>query len=98
MTIRLMVLISTQPGRRQDQVTAFERLVPLVRAETGCLRYDLHAVEGDDDRLVILEEWATQADLDAHGVAPHMVEAAEANADFRAGPAEAIFLSPEPLV
>jgi quinol monooxygenase YgiN len=97
MSLHLVVVITTQPGRGQEQVEAFARLAPLVRAEAGCLQYDLHSVAGNPDRFVILEEWASKADLEAHGRAPHMVEAGAANAGLRAGPAQVMVLSAAPL-
>ncbi|UZJ24745.1 antibiotic biosynthesis monooxygenase [Rhodococcus antarcticus] len=98
MSLRLVVVITTQPGRGQEQVEAFARLAPLVRAEAGCLQYDLHSVGGDPDRFVLLEEWASRAELDAHGRSPHMVEAGAANGGLRAGPAQVMVLSATPLV
>lgn len=85
--IRLVVIINTQPGRGADQLAAFEKLAPLVRAESGCIQYDLHPVVGNADTFVLIETWAFRAALDAHSVAPHMQAAARHNPTFRAGPA-----------
>lgn len=90
-------MITTQPGRGQEQVAAFERLAPIVRAEQGCLRYDLHRVSGDADRFVLLEEWASKEALAAHDVTPHMIEADAASPAFRAGPAQVIELAAQPV-
>lgn len=94
MPVRLLVSITTQPGSGDQQRAAFARLAPLVRAEAGCLQYDLYSVHGDPDRFVLLELWASREDLAAHGTAPHMVEAARASHGFRAGPAELVELDP----
>ncbi|GAA1250936.1 hypothetical protein GCM10009665_47020 [Kitasatospora nipponensis] len=95
--VHLLVLISTLPGRGQEQVAAFERLAPIVRAEEGCLRYDLHQVSGEPDRFVLIERWASRAALAAHDASAHMVEADAAGPAFRAGPAEVIELDADPL-
>ncbi|MFD0279778.1 putative quinol monooxygenase [Kitasatospora sp. NPDC127111] len=95
--VRLLVLITTLPGRGQEQIAAYERLAPVVRAEDGCLQYDLHQVEGDPDRFVLVEHWASRSALAAHDVTPHMIEADAASPAFRAGPAEVIELAPDPL-
>ncbi|MDK9499230.1 putative quinol monooxygenase [Streptomyces katrae] len=95
--VQLLVLITTLPGRGAEQVAAYERLAPVVRAEEGCLRYDLHGVSGDPDRFVLIERWASQAALAAHDAAPHMVESDAACAAFRAGPAEVLRLDADPL-
>jgi len=95
--IRLVILIATLPGHGPQQIDAFERLAPIVRAEDGCLQYDLHRVSGDPDRFVLIERWASKAALAAHDAAPHMVEADAANKAFRVGPAEVIELVAEPV-
>ncbi|MFG2989563.1 putative quinol monooxygenase [Streptomyces sp. NPDC048257] len=95
--VQLVIHIDTLPGRGQEQVTAFERLAPIVRAEAGCLQYDLHRVSGEADRFVLIERWSSQAALAAHDATPHMIEADAAGPAFRAGPAEVIRLDAEPL-
>ncbi|WP_189335476.1 putative quinol monooxygenase [Actinoplanes ianthinogenes] len=95
--LRVIVLIETLPGRGADQADAYTALAPLVRAEPGCLRYDMHAVEGDPDRFVLIEEWASAEALQAHDIAPHMREADLANRAFRAGPAVVLPLTPAPI-
>ncbi|MET9397062.1 putative quinol monooxygenase [Kitasatospora sp. NPDC002965] len=95
--IKLVILITTLPGRGREQIAAFERLAPIVRAEPGCLQYDLHQVSGEPDRFVLIERWSSKETLAAHDVAPHMIEADAASPTFRAGPAEVIQLVAEPL-
>jgi quinol monooxygenase YgiN len=97
MTVRLVVSILTQPGKSADQIDAFARLAPVVRAEPGCLQYDLHRVIDDPDRFVLLEAWESDAALLAHQGAPHMLEADAAKVEFRAAPAETVRLSPDPV-
>ncbi|WP_314245835.1 putative quinol monooxygenase [Streptomyces kutzneri] len=95
--VQLVILINTLPGRGREQVAAFERLAPVVRAEAGCLQYDLHQVSGEPDRFVLIERWSSQAALEAHDATPHMAEADAASPAFRAGPAEVIRLVADPL-
>lgn len=90
--VRLVVMINTQPGKGSQQLAAFQALAPKVRAEHGCLLYDLHPVVGNPDSFVLIEKWASKAALDAHHVAPHMVAAAQHNPSFRAGPATVLLL------
>jgi quinol monooxygenase YgiN len=98
MSVRLLVTITVQPGLRDQQIAAFDRLAPLVRAEEGCLRYELLAVAGDPERFVIDEEWESRTALAAHSAAEHMLAASAANAAFRAGPAEVVELVPADAV
>ncbi|MDY0834356.1 MULTISPECIES: putative quinol monooxygenase [unclassified Pseudomonas] len=92
--VRLVVIINTQPGRGADQLAAFAGLAPLVRAEAGCIQYDLHPVDGNSDSFVLIETWASKAALKDHHAAPHMLEAAKHNPTFRAGPANVLVLEP----
>lgn len=90
--VKLVVLISTQAGRGQDQIDAFEKLAPLVRDEEGCIQYDLHPVDGQPDQFVLLERWASKAALEAHAASAHMAAASKHNPTFRAGPATVLHL------
>jgi len=47
-------------------------LVAASHTEEGCLRYTLNRDVSDPSRLLIVEVWRSQADLDAHFQAPHM--------------------------
>ena len=86
--VQLVVLIRTQTGKGAEQVAAFKRLAPLVHAEAGCLQYELHGVDGDADRFVLFELWASAEALAAHAASAHMAVAAAESASFRAGPVE----------
>ncbi|WLH88240.1 putative quinol monooxygenase [Pseudomonas sp. FP453] len=92
--VRLVVIITTQPGRGSDQLAAFETLAPLVRAEEGCIQYDLHPVAGNPDSFVLIEKWASKAALEAHHRTAHMEEASRHNPTFRAGPSTVLLLEP----
>ncbi|WP_406233312.1 putative quinol monooxygenase [Nocardia sp. NBC_01009] len=96
-TLRAIVLITTQPGRGAEQIAAFAALAPVVRDEPGCLRYDLHSVNGDPDGCVLFEEWASAEALQKHDASEHMIAADAANKAFRAGPAELLPLSTAPV-
>ena len=88
--VHLLVLIEVQPGKRQQQLQAYQKLKPLILAEAGCLQYDLFVDANDENKFVLVEHWASQAALDAHDVAPHMIEADRLNPFFRARPAVVI--------
>ena len=93
MTIRVAVLITTQPGRSEEQVAAFDLIKDAVRAEEGCIRYDLHRVENQADRFLLLEEWESAGALEKHDASTVMAEASIRHAAFRAGPVEVLELS-----
>ena len=90
--LRSVVLIRTQPGMRDRQLGAFAELAPVVRAEDGCLQYDLHETS-EPDRFVLLERWESHEALAVHNASAHMATADAANGAFRAGPAEVLLLA-----
>ncbi|MEU8515907.1 antibiotic biosynthesis monooxygenase family protein [Kitasatospora sp. NPDC048722] len=79
--------ITTLPGRGQEQIDAYGRLAPLVRAERGCLQYDLHRFVGGPDRFVLTELRSSSEALAANAAGP----------TFRAGPARVIEVEAEPV-
>jgi quinol monooxygenase YgiN len=86
--VRVVVVLQADPGKGAEQVAAFEAVAPLVRAEQGCLQYDLHAVADDPDRFVVLEHWASREALEGHLASAHMAAYAEQVGAFRQQPAE----------
>ncbi|MBN3783633.1 antibiotic biosynthesis monooxygenase [Burkholderia sp. Ac-20345] len=92
--VMLVILIETLPGKRHEQIAAYEKLAPIVRAETGCLQYDLHSVGGDSNNFVLIERWASTEALSAHDVTPHMIAADAYSSTFRAAPAKVLQLAP----
>ncbi|KEZ07057.1 antibiotic biosynthesis monooxygenase [Burkholderia sp. MSh2] len=93
----LVISIQTLPGKRHEQIAAFERLAPVVRAEPGCLQYDLHPVVGDEHGFVLIERWASEQALAAHDVTPHMIANDAHGPTFRAAPANVLRLAPDSL-
>lgn len=90
--ISQLVMIEVQPGKRDDQIKAYNNLLPLVSAEEGCLQYDLKAVEGDENKFVLVEKWASKAALEFHDNTDYMKKADSENHIFRAKPAEVLRL------
>lgn len=81
--IHVLATIELHPGRRDAFLAEFAKIVPLVRAEAGCLEYgpsiDLQTdipAQGpiSKNTAVIIEKWESLDALKAHLVAPHMVE------------------------
>ncbi len=79
--IHVLAIITTKPGKRADVLKIFHANVPAVKAEKGCIEYG-PAVDADGigpiqtklgpDTFVVVEKWASAADLAAHAAAPHM--------------------------
>ena len=62
------------------------KVVALVRAEAGCVRYDLHKSEYGNV-FFFYEIWESPAHLAAHGKTPHMAAMRSATVDLVAGDA-----------
>ena len=92
--IGVVVSIRVKPGLGFEQIALFNEIAPLVRAEDGCLGYDLHPVAGDPDRFVILEWWESSDALSAHDLTPHMKWADARTPEFRAEPAHVSLIEP----
>ncbi len=77
--IAVVACIEVVPGRRDDFLREFRKLVPQVRAEAGCLEYvpmlDLPTSIGGqspvgENLVTVLEKWAHVEALEAHSHGP----------------------------
>ncbi len=79
--IHVLAIITAKPGMRATILEAFRANMAAVHAEHGCIEYG-PAIDAEGagaiqtaygpDTFVVIEKWATMADLKAHGAAPHM--------------------------
>lgn len=92
--IHVIAAISTTPEGRDELIAAFAKLIPLVRAEQGCIEYStaIDLATGlptqaptRDDVLVVVEKWESLEALQVHLDAPHMIAFREANAHLLKG-------------
>ncbi|PQO42900.1 putative quinol monooxygenase [Blastopirellula marina] len=81
--IHVIATIEIEPGCREQFLSAFHDLVPLVHAEKGCIEYgptvDVDtgiAAQGPlrDNVVTVMEKWESIDHLKAHLAAPHMEE------------------------
>jgi quinol monooxygenase YgiN len=81
--IIVLATIELHSGKRPDFLAEFRKIVSNVRAEAGCIEYfpavDISSglpVQGParDDIVVVVEKWESVAALEAHLIAPHMME------------------------
>lgn len=79
--IHVIATIQLNPGTRAAFLEEFYKLVPLVRAEAGCLEYgptideptNLRVQElAGEDAVVVIEKWESVTALEEHTQAPHM--------------------------
>ena len=90
--ISQLIMIEVKPGQRDEQIKAYSKLAPLVLAERGCLKYDLKAIEGNENKFVLLEKWTSKEALEFHDNTDYMKKADSSNHIFRAKPAKVITL------
>jgi quinol monooxygenase YgiN len=79
--IHVIATLELAPGTRSAFLAEFAKVVPLVRAEAGCVEYT-PAVDAETtlaaqhrigpDRVMVIERWESVETLAAHDVAPHM--------------------------
>ena len=61
-TLKMIV----QPERRSDLLETMRGMLEPARVERGCLSYRLYEDVENRNAFVLLEEWATQEDLERH--------------------------------
>ena len=61
-TLKMIV----QPERRSDLLETMRGMLEPARVERGCLSYRLYEDVENRNAFVLLEEWATQEDLENH--------------------------------
>ena len=80
--VHVIATVELVEGKREAFLAEFRRVVPLVRAEAGCLEYGPTAdlptgLPGQppvrEDAITIVERWEGLDALRAHLAAPHMV-------------------------
>ena len=81
--VYVIASIELVDGRREEFLDEFRKIVPLVRQEHGCRQYvpvvdiptNIAAQrEAGDNVVTVIEHWDTLETLEAHLVAPHMIE------------------------
>ncbi|MDB5101858.1 MAG: hypothetical protein JWM80_6279 [Cyanobacteria bacterium RYN_339] len=92
--IDLTVRFLAKPGQEEALAQALAVLVPPTRAEDGCLRFE--AVRGTEApaQFLLIERWAGQAPLAAHGSQPHLQAFVAQHPALLAAPPEAVFWQP----
>lgn len=70
--LALVVEFYAASGRETELRDRLLALVEPTRAESGCLRYDLHVDEADPAHLAFYEVWASKAHLATHDESTHV--------------------------
>ena len=74
MTVVLAVTWVARDGESDAVAGLLRQLMPLSRAESGCLQYDAHRDPEDPNAFFLFECYADQEAFDAHSVSAHFRE------------------------
>jgi len=87
-TDRIVVTAMAQArqGLELEAAEMFQSLVPVSRAEPGCIAYDLYQSADDDAVFMFYETWDSRQDLDAHLRQPHIQAFMKQAKEVLAGP------------
>jgi quinol monooxygenase YgiN len=70
--ITVTARLKAKPGLERQLAQELLALVPLSRADAGCLSYDLHQSLDDPACFLFYENWQSRPLLDAHLQTPHV--------------------------
>jgi quinol monooxygenase YgiN len=93
-SVTVVAILAAKPGLAERVIDSFREVSPLVHLEPGC---ELYAAHTDGDVVIMVERWATRADLDAHATGAPLVRLNELNADLLVKPYDVWFLDAVPL-
>ena len=72
MPLTIVARIIAEPGQEAPVWAELEKLVPITRAEAGCLQYDLHVDTTAPGTFVFYETWESRELWQTHMTAPHL--------------------------
>ena len=72
MALTILAQITAAPGKEDLVRTELEKLVPITRAEAGCIQYDLHVDNENPGFFVFYENWESRELWQDHMNAPHL--------------------------
>lgn len=84
--IRVIAHIKARPDRIEDTREALTALIAPTRAEDGCILYELMQNNSEPTDFTFVEEWTSDAALDAHLKTRHLQELQARGAELLASP------------
>ena len=70
--LTIVANITANPDKVDLVKAELEKLIPITRAEEGCLQYDLHQDDEDRAHFLLFENWASRELWQTHMGAPHV--------------------------
>jgi len=65
-SVRVLVNLSVKQGTADDFKRAWAPAYDRVKAETGCVQFELFQSTRNPEHFAVLEQWASRADFDRH--------------------------------
>ena len=76
--LTIVANIHAHPDHVELVQSELEKLIPITRAEAGCIRYDLHQDNENPAHFLFYETWESRDLWQAHMQAPHLAAYMEA--------------------
>lgn len=73
--MKVILRLAAKPDKVEELKGILEGLVAPTRKEAGCVSYEIFQNCADPCDFTFVEEWASDAALDAHWKAPHVQDA-----------------------
>lgn len=96
-TVTVVALVKVKPGSEDAVFAIFTPVIEQTHQEEGCVKYALQRSNTDPQQFVLVEKWASQADLDEHFAKPYMGQLFTDLTDHLAEPPAIHFLTPAPV-
>ena len=88
--INVIATVQVKEGRASEFINLFKKIVPLVKAEKGCIEYfptidlptGLPPQDMNENEVTIIEKWESLDHLMAHLATRHMAEHMEKEKDL----------------
>jgi quinol monooxygenase YgiN len=91
MSIRIIARFTARPDSIDAMRTLLLGMLEPTRKEAGCVSYELLNNSADPTDFTFVEEWASQAAIDAHMKTPHLQAVVADSAPLLASPLDVRF-------
>ncbi|HQA10707.1 MAG: antibiotic biosynthesis monooxygenase [Zoogloea sp.] len=91
MSIRIIARFTARPDSIDAMRTLLLGMLEPTRKEVGCVSYELLNNSADPTDFTFVEEWASQAAIDAHMKTPHLQAVVADSAPLLASPLDVRF-------
>jgi quinol monooxygenase YgiN len=72
--LNVVAVITSKAGSESIVEGALKDLAGASKKDHGCVAYELFASDSTPGAFVTVEQWESQADLDAHMASPHIAQ------------------------